>query len=93
MSINQAALEKVREAKMSGGGFVNVLEVLAASLAFTGAVETNMTFDYQHDEVDVEPGDLIPFITIGLRQATIKHPIVEVTPEMTSEEPSSDLPG
>ena len=47
-------------------------------LGLTGAAETSMTFDYQHEDITVEPGDLIPFITVGLRQATIKQQPAEV---------------
>lgn len=73
MSINQAALKKVRAAKMNGGSFAMVLEDIGRMLDLTGAAETSMTFDYQHDDVTVESGDLIPCITLGLRQATIKQ--------------------
>ena len=68
--INQAALQKVKDAKMDGTSFAMVLESIGGMLDFTGAAETNMTFDYQHKDIEVEHGDLIPFITIGLRQAT-----------------------
>ena len=70
--INPSALEKVKTAKMRGESFATVLESLATTLELTGAAETSITFDYQHDDIEVERGDLVPFITIGLRQATIK---------------------
>lgn len=70
--INKAALEKVKTAKMKGESFATILEDLNLTLDVTGAAETSITFDYQHDDIKVERGDLIPFITIGLRQATMK---------------------
>ena len=75
--INQAALNKVKEAKMTGESFAMVLESVGSMLALTGAAETSMAFDYQHEDIKVERGDLIPVITIGLRQATIKHQSTE----------------
>ena len=73
VQINEAALQKVKDAKMSGKGFAIVMATLGETLALTGAAETQMSFDYQHKDIPVEPGDLIPFITIGLRQATIQQ--------------------
>ena len=78
--VNKDALAKVKTAKMRGESFATVLESLATTLDLTGAAETSITFDYQHDDIEVERGDLVPFITIGLRQATIK-------------ESKNDLPG
>lgn len=69
--INEAAIQKVTEAKMGGEHFAEVMKVMGGMLEVTGAAETQMQFDYQHGDIEVEPGDLIPFITIGLRQATI----------------------
>ncbi len=77
MSINQAALAKVREAKMNAESFAKVARHLAGMLELTSASETHITFDYQHDDIEVEPGDLIPYITVGLRQATQKPPSPE----------------
>jgi hypothetical protein len=88
MPINQAALSKVRDAKTSGKGFASVLEGLAATLILTGAAETSMSFDYQHEDIEVVPGDLIPFITVGLRQATLKLPLVNFDATGKPEEPT-----
>ncbi len=83
MPINQASLAKVREAKMSGASFAKVVETLAATLLLTGAAETSMSFDYQFKDIEVKPGDLIPFITVGLRQATIPLPKIDFEAEET----------
>jgi hypothetical protein len=87
--INEKALDKVRTAKMTGESFAKVAEALDTTLAMTGAAETSMTFDYQHDDIEVVPGDLIPFITIGLRQATLKLPSVDFK---NTEEEGEPLP-
>jgi hypothetical protein len=58
---------------MTGETFVTVLDSLSRSLDLTGATETNLVLDYQSDDMEVERGDLIPSITIGLRQATLKE--------------------
>ena len=71
--INQAALEKVKTATMRGDAFAKICEGLDQMLDVTGAAETHVTFDYQHDDIEVKPGELVPFITIGVRQATIKN--------------------
>jgi hypothetical protein len=98
VNINQAALDKVRAAKMNGGSFAMVLESIGAMLALTGAAETSMSFDYQHDDIEVEAGDLIPVITISLRQATVKQLTADEAPEKADEaeatvEAEDDLPG
>ena len=84
MSINRAALAKVLEAKMTGKSFAAIIESIGAMLNFTGASETHITFDYQHDDIEVKPGDLIPFITVGLRQATLSSPKISVEAEETA---------
>ncbi|MHC4297944.1 MAG: hypothetical protein ACYS7Y_11625 [Planctomycetota bacterium] len=78
MLINHEALEKVKTASMGGESFAKVLDTLAATLQFTGAAESHLTFDYQHDSIKVKSGELIPYITIGLRQATVKDQTVAV---------------
>lgn len=70
MSINPAALEKVRTATMRGESFVTVLESLAKTMLLTGAAESSLTLDYRHKDIQIKDGDLIPIITIGLRQVS-----------------------
>jgi hypothetical protein len=62
---------------MSGGSFVKLAKFLESSLELTGAADASISLDYQHDDVEVVPGDLIPCITLSLRQATIKMPTVD----------------
>jgi len=86
LKINEEALNRIRAAKMTGDSFAKVAQTLMDALAVTGAAETNVTFDYQHDDINTEPGDLIPFITIGLRQATLKFPTPDFRPKTWTPE-------
>ena len=81
MPVQKEALEKVRTAKMTGENFATVIGTLATSLELTGAAETHLTLDYQHDDMEVKPGDMIPVITIGLRQATIPTHLADIKKE------------
>lgn len=86
MSVNKEALEKVRTAKMTGESFATIIGTLATSLELTGAAETSLLLDYQGASMVIEEGDLIPSISIGLRQAT-------PNPKTPPEEAKIDLPG
>jgi hypothetical protein len=78
LKINEQALNKVRQAtRMNNESFVKLAKSLEQTLELTGAAETSLSLDYQHDDVEVVPGDLIPVITVSLRQATIKFPGVD----------------
>lgn len=78
LKINEQALAKVQQAKrMNSDSFVKLARSLETTLELTGAAETSISLDYQHDDVEVVPGDLIPVITVSLRQATIKLPTVD----------------
>lgn len=70
MSVHKEALEKVRTAKMTGESFAKVIGTLVTTLELTGATETSLMLDYQEPGMVIEEGDLIPTISIGLRQAT-----------------------
>jgi hypothetical protein len=70
MPINPAALERVKGAKLRPEKVAAILEQLAAVLDVTGAGQTQLNLDYQDPKNSVESGDLIPYITIGLRPAT-----------------------
>ena len=86
MPVHKEALEKVRTAKMTGETFAMVIETLVTSLELTGATETSLMLDYQEPGMVIEAGDLIPSISIGLRQAA---PNSKTPPE----EAQVDLPG
>ena len=78
MKINEPALDKLRQAtRMNSESFVKLSQSLETTLELTGAAETSISLDYQHDDVKVVPGGLIPVITLSLRQATIKCPNVD----------------
>jgi transcriptional regulator of acetoin/glycerol metabolism len=78
MQINAAALQKLKDAPMTSKHIVMVAEAIGGVLEVTGASDTQMTLDYQHPEIKVKHGDLIPYLTIGLRQATV--------PQLTADE-------
>jgi len=70
MPIHQEALERVRSAKIRGEKVAEIMARFEGVLDATGAADCLLTLDYQGKDMDVQPGDLIPVITIGLRQAT-----------------------
>ena len=71
MSINPAALERLRAATFGAKTFVEVMEQMSLARGQFGAGDVSLTLDYQTDGQPVKAGDMIPYITIGLRQATV----------------------
>lgn len=72
MRINKHALDRVRTARMSGEGTADILLSMAAGASLEGAEGVCLTLDYQREDDPVEPGDMIPVITLTLRPATIE---------------------
>ena len=72
MKINKHALDRVRGARMSGEGTADILLSMAASAAVHGADGACLTLDYQREDDPVEPGDMIPVISLTLRPATVE---------------------
>lgn len=66
MRINPQALERLRAAPLHGAGFADICENMLLAAATTDATPV-FNLDYQPEVV--EEGDLIPVITIYLRQA------------------------
>lgn len=73
MAINQAALDRLMAATFSARTFVAVMEQMSDIRDVCGAGTTDLHLDYQEDGDDVKAGELIPTITIGLRQATVEQ--------------------
>ena len=71
MSINPAALEQLRAAPFGAQTFVDVMEQMSLARGLFGAGDVSLTLDYQTHGEPVQAGDMIPYITIGLRQATV----------------------
>ncbi len=71
MSINPAALEQLRSATFKAETFATVMKQMSLAQDQLGAGDTSLTLDYQIVGEQVEAGDMIPYITIGLRQATV----------------------
>lgn len=77
MPINTEALERVRTAKFTGENFVEIMEHMCAARDLLGAGDTQFSLDYQGADTDIKPGDMIPVITIGLREAVIVSDRIE----------------
>ena len=68
--INTQSLERLKGATFTPQTIIGLLEVLARMIETTGSATSQFQLDYQHATDTIEPGDMIPFITIGLRPAT-----------------------
>lgn len=71
--INKQALERLKKATFTPQTIATLLEGLASVIEVMGSSTSQFQLDYQHQGDELEPGDMIPFVTIGLR------PAVEVT--------------
>ena len=67
--INKQALERLKGATFTPQTIAGLLERLASVIEITGSATSQFQLDYQHATETIEPGDMIPFITIGLRPA------------------------
>jgi hypothetical protein len=68
--INAQALERLKGASFTPQIITGLLEQLAGVIEIMGSHTSQFQLDYQHAADTIEPGDMIPFITIGLRPAT-----------------------
>jgi len=68
MRINPQALERLRAAPLHGAGFADICENMLLAASATDATPV-FNLDYQPTPEEIEEGDLIPVITIYLRQA------------------------
>jgi hypothetical protein len=73
MPINKAALEKLQGATFTPQTFIDALENMCSFSDMVGSGDSQLTLDYQVKGEDVQPGDKVPFITFGLRQADISE--------------------
>ena len=71
MQINEQAMKRLRGSSITPEAFCKTMEQICEANNLFGSGDTQLTLDYQGKEVVVQQGDLIPFITIGLRQAVI----------------------
>ena len=68
MPINKAALEKLRAATFNSENFIETMQHMVGIQEMMGASgDTQLPLDYQESGMEVKPGELIPFIIIGLR--------------------------
>jgi len=75
MPINQAALERFKGAKLRPEKLVEIMEAICSARDASAASNavSSLNLDYQDQYDEVQPGEMIPFITIGLRQATVEQ--------------------
>ncbi len=71
MQINEQAMKRLRESSITPEAFCKTMEQICDANNLFGSDSTQLTLDYQSKEVVVQPNDLIPVITIGLRQVTV----------------------
>lgn len=57
-----------------------MLEMLAVAFDQLGPTAAEIHLDWQHPDDPVEPGDVVPFIVIGVRPARVK-PLEETSSE------------
>jgi hypothetical protein len=78
MPINKAALEKLKAAPFTSQNFIDTMKQMVDIQDMMGASgDTQMVLDYQQRGAKVEPQELIPFITIGLRQPKVVEEVEE----------------
>jgi len=73
MPINKEALNQLKSAdKLCAQSFVDTMEHMFNIKNAMGAPgDAQITLDYQGSDMEVKNGEMIPFITIGLRQAIV----------------------
>ena len=71
MQLNKAARERLLTATFTAETFVEVAEQMTeAQERFGTFAPSQLPIDYQRGEDEVEPGDMVPVILIGIRPAT-----------------------
>lgn len=71
MQINERTRKLLADADFTAEHVVECLDMICRTNAVIGGGDTQLTLDYQDSETVVKPGDMIPFITIGLRQGVV----------------------
>ena len=71
MTIHQAALDRLRDAKIGGQGMAAVLQQMAVGVEMFGAAASELQLDWQKADDKVRDGDLMPGVTLSLRPAVV----------------------
>jgi len=72
--INQEALDKLRAAPFTSEKVIETLEAMDKIHSGLGGLgDTQLPIDYQSPSMEVEKGQMIPFIILGLRHPTIEE--------------------
>ncbi|MHC4296425.1 MAG: hypothetical protein ACYS7Y_03910 [Planctomycetota bacterium] len=77
--IHNEALQRIASSTIRPSVIVDTLMALDAALEASGSDSGQVPIDYQDINDEVKEGDLVPFLVIGLRPATL--PEVEETPD------------
>lgn len=77
MQINEQALKQLQGSSITSKVIIETLQQICDANNNFGAGDTQIHLDYQDAKTVVEPDDMIPFITVGLRCG-----IVEEKPEV-----------
>ncbi len=78
MPINEEALGRLKTATFTSTTFAEVMAQICEARDLYGAGDTQLTLDYQSKDTVVKPGEMIPVITIGLRQGVVVEDCMEV---------------
>ena len=73
MQINKQALKRLQESSITPEAIVATLEQICNGCNMFDVGGSQLPLDYQNSETKLEPGDLIPFIVIGLRPPTVEE--------------------
>ena len=73
MPINEAALKQLRDATFDSETFATVLETICDYKDLLGSGDSQMHLDYQVKGAPVKVGEMIPFITFGIRQVDVSE--------------------
>lgn len=73
MQINEQTLEKLRGSRITSEVIIDTLQQICDSNNKFGAGDTQIHLDYQDAHTVVEPDDVIPFITVGLRCGIVEE--------------------
>lgn len=70
MPVFNKALERLREATVRTEALATIFEHIGQMVDQFGAAASQLQLDWQKFDDEVLPGDLIPYITLGVRPAT-----------------------
>lgn len=73
MQINAKALERLTTAPFTGESVAKMLGFMLTICQAAGNPNSQFTLDWEFADKNPQPGDLIPYITLGLRPAAVQN--------------------